>query len=142
MTQEPIDEVVSDPAPRAIPRGLPALRALWPWLLLTLVAIFGWRELRQVDLIQVRNLLRVTSTAVIALLLAGTAANLALGGYYDVAALGGRSLPPSRTRRWSVGVIAFAWSNSPDGRAARRPGAARVALRSDGRVHRARAARS
>jgi phosphatidylglycerol lysyltransferase len=111
MTQEPIDEVASDPAPRAIPRGLPALRALWPWLLLALVAVFGWRELRQVDLIQVRNLLRVTDTAVIALLLAGTAANLALGGFYDVAALGARNLPPSGTRRWSVGVIAFAWTN-------------------------------
>jgi uncharacterized membrane protein YbhN (UPF0104 family) len=61
--------------------------------------------------VQVRSLLRATDTAVLALLLAGTAANLVLGGFYDVAALGGRKLPPSATRRWSVGVIAFAWSN-------------------------------
>ena len=105
------EEAASDPAPRAIPRGLPVLRAVWPWLLLLLVAIVGWRELRQVDFVQVRGLLRVTDTAVLALLLAGTAANLVLAGFYDVAALGGRTLPPSGTRRWSVGVIAFAWSN-------------------------------
>jgi phosphatidylglycerol lysyltransferase len=105
------DDAASDPAPRAIPRGLPVLRAVWPWLLLVLVAIVGWRELRQVDLVQVRGLLRVTDTAVLALLLAGTAANLVLAGFYDVAALGGRALPPQTTRRWSVGVIAFAWSN-------------------------------
>ena len=112
MTHSPIvDEAAADSAPRAIPRGLPVLRALWPWALLTLVAIFGWRELRQVDFVQVRNLLRVTDAAVLALLLVGTAANLALGGFYDVAALGGRGLPPPATRRWSVGVIAFAWSN-------------------------------
>jgi phosphatidylglycerol lysyltransferase len=105
------DDAASDPTPRAIPRGLPVLRALWPWLLLAVVAVVGWRELRQVDLVQVRSLLRATDTAVLALLLAGTAANLVLGGFYDVAALGGRKLPPSATRRWSVGVIAFAWSN-------------------------------
>jgi phosphatidylglycerol lysyltransferase len=105
------DDAAADPTPRAIPRGLPVLRALWPWLLLAIVAVVGWRELRQVDLVQVRSLLRETDTAVLALLLAGTAANLVLGGFYDVAALGGRELPPSATRRWSVGVIAFAWSN-------------------------------
>ncbi len=111
MTAEPLEDDASEPAPRAIPRALPALRALWPWLLLTLVAIFGWKELRQVDFLKVRDLLRVTNAAVIALLLAGTVANLALAGFYDVAALGDRRLPPTRTGRWSVGVIAFAWSN-------------------------------
>lgn len=111
MTPDPIEEEASGPARRAIPRMLPVLRALWPWLLLTLVAIFGWKELREVDFVRVRDLLRATDTALVALLLAGTAANLALGGFYDVAALGDRGLPPSATRRWSVGVIAFAWSN-------------------------------
>jgi phosphatidylglycerol lysyltransferase len=99
------------PAPRALVRALPALRRLWPWLLLTVVALFGWTELRQVDFLKVRDLIRGTEASVIALLVAATAANLALGGFYDVAALGDRALPPSATRRFSVGVIAFAWSN-------------------------------
>lgn len=111
MTQDPIDEEASDPAPRAVPRVLPALRALWPWLLLALVAVFGWSELREVDFIRVRELLRETDAALVALLIVGTVANLALGGFYDVVALGSADLAPTATRRWSVGVIAFAWSN-------------------------------
>jgi phosphatidylglycerol lysyltransferase len=99
------------PSPRAIPRALPALRRIWPWLLLSLVAVVGWRELRQVDFLQVRDLLRATDALVVALLVIATAANLALSGFYDVAALGDRSLAPPRSRRWSTGVIAFAWSN-------------------------------
>jgi phosphatidylglycerol lysyltransferase len=104
-------EAAANPAPRAIPRALPALRILWPWLLLTILSIIGWRELRQVDFVQVRELLRATDAGVIALLLVATAANLALAGFYDVAALGARALPPPPMRRWGVGVIAFAWSN-------------------------------
>lgn len=111
MMPERPEEDDAAPAPHAIPRVLPALRAVWPWLLLAVVAGVGWRELRQVDLVQVRGLLRVTNTAVVALLLAATAANLALAGFYDVVALSDSRLPPSATRRWSVGVIAFAWSN-------------------------------
>lgn len=111
MTDEAIDEAASDPAPHRIPRALPVLRALWPWLLLSLVAWLGWSELREVDFVRVRQLLRETDATLVALLLAGTAANLALGGFYDVAALGSREQPPTATRRWSVGVIAFAWSN-------------------------------
>jgi phosphatidylglycerol lysyltransferase len=103
-------QAASNPAPRAI-RALPALRVLWPWLLLAVVAVFGWRELRQVDLLAVRGLLRATDAAVVALLVAATAVNLAIAGFYDVAALGERSLPPPPARRWSVGVVAFAWSN-------------------------------
>ena len=38
-------------------------RAVWPWLLLTIVAIVGWRELREVDFVRVRVLLRVTYIA-------------------------------------------------------------------------------
>src|SRR5712671_3740475 len=101
MTQEPIEESEFSPAPRAIPRVLPALRQLWPWVLLTLVAIVGWKELREVDLRQVRDLLRGTNAALVALLLVATAANLAVGGFYDVVALGSRELPPSATRRFS-----------------------------------------
>jgi hypothetical protein len=105
--------IEDDPAPRAVPRALPALRALWPWALLALVAGLGWSELRAVDFVRVRALVRETNSSVVALLIAGTTASLALGGFYDVAALGGRDLPPTATRRWSVGVIAFAWSNFP-----------------------------
>ena len=53
---------------------------------------------------QVRGLLRVTDTAVLALLLAGTAANLVLAGFYDVAALGGRNA--SAVRRRGAGASA------------------------------------
>jgi uncharacterized membrane protein YbhN (UPF0104 family) len=100
----------SNPAPRAI-RALPALRIVWPWLLIALVAVFGWRELRQVDFLQVLNLLRATDATVVALLIAATALNLALAGFYDVAALGARDLAPPPAQRWKVGVIAFAWTN-------------------------------
>jgi phosphatidylglycerol lysyltransferase len=111
MTPSDVEAEAGSPAPHAVPRVLPALRAVWPWLLLTIVAVVGWKELREVDFLRVRDLLRVTDIAAVALLLAATVANLALGGFYDVAALGDRTLPPTATRRWSVGVIAFAWSN-------------------------------
>ena len=111
MALDPIDEAVSDPAPRTVPRGLPALRSAWPWLLLSVVAWLGWSELREVDFVRVRELLHETDAAVVALLIVATAANLALGGFYDVAALGSADLPPTATRRWSIGVVAFAWSN-------------------------------
>ena len=94
-----------------VPRLLPALRAAWPWLLLTVLAIVGWKELRRVDLVQVRSLLRGTDPAVVALLVLATAGNLAVAGFYDVVALGRRGQPPAATRRWSAGVVAFAWSN-------------------------------
>lgn len=111
MTEEPADDAAAEPAPHTVPRFLPALRAVWPWLLLAAVALFGWKELREVDFIRVRDLLRVTDAALVALLLVATTANLALGGLYDVVALGDRGLPPTATKRWSVGVVAFAWSN-------------------------------
>jgi phosphatidylglycerol lysyltransferase len=111
MTPEAFDAAALNPAKRTISRALPVVRAVWPWLLLTLVAVFGWTELRQVDFVRVRSLLRETDAGIVVLLLVGTAANLALGGFYDVAALGSGELPPPTTKRWSVGVIAFAWSN-------------------------------
>lgn len=111
MTEGLVEDEAGGPAPRAVPRLLPVLRAVWPWILLAVVAIVGWKELREVDFLRVRDLLRVTDTGVVALLIAATVANLALGGFYDVVALGDPALPPSRTGRWSVGVIAFAWSN-------------------------------
>jgi phosphatidylglycerol lysyltransferase len=107
-TPESTDAV---PAASAVSRALPVARAVWPWLLLAVVAVVGWKELRQVDLVQVRALLRATDPVRIALVLAATAANLALAGFYDVVSLGKRDLSPSFTRRWSVGVVAFAWSN-------------------------------
>ena len=111
MTQPLVEDEATAPASHAVPRVLPALRAAWPWLLLAVVAFVGWKELREVDLGQVRSLLRVTDASIVALLIAATTANLVLSGFYDVAALGDPGLPPATTRRWSVGVIAFAWSN-------------------------------
>ncbi|HEX4825236.1 MAG TPA: bifunctional lysylphosphatidylglycerol flippase/synthetase MprF [Candidatus Polarisedimenticolaceae bacterium] len=101
-------------APRArgaLARLLPAARAAWPWILLAAVAIVGWKELRQVDLVQVRTLLRATDATRIFVILLATAANLALAGAYDVIALGPPERSPALSRRFSVGVVAFAWSN-------------------------------
>ncbi len=111
MTEVSPDSDAAEPAPHAVPRALPALRAVWPWILIAAVAVVGWKELREVDFRRVRDLMRATDAAIVVLLLVATAANLALGGAYDVVALGDRRLAPSRTRRFSVGVIAFAWSN-------------------------------
>jgi phosphatidylglycerol lysyltransferase len=111
MTAPISEKPASVPAPRVIARALPLLRAAWPWLLLAIVAIVGWKELRQIDLVQVRGLLRATDPGTVALILAATVANLALAGFYDVVALGRRDLAPPVTRRWSVGMVAFAWSN-------------------------------
>lgn len=111
MTSAPTGEPSRGPTPSALTRLLPVLRGLWPWLLLAVVAVVGWKELRQVDLARVRTLIRGTDDLRIALLLMATAANLALAGFYDVFALGDRAAAPASTRRWTVGVVAFAWSN-------------------------------
>ena len=95
----------------AVRRVLPFLRVAWPWLLLGTIAALGWGELKQIDLVEVRRLLRGTDGSLVLALLALTAANLAVAGLYDVAALGPRALPPSSSARWSVGVVSFAWSN-------------------------------
>jgi len=95
----------------AVRRVLPFLRVAWPWLLLGTIAALGWGELKQIDLVEVRRLLHGTDGSLVLALLALTAANLAVAGLYDVAALGPRALPPSSSARWSVGVVSFAWSN-------------------------------
>jgi len=92
-------------------RLLPFLRTAWPWLLLVALAAIGWRELKQVDLVEVRRLLGATDPQLVLSLLAVTAVNLAVAGWYDVAALGPRSLSPPTASRWGVGVVSFAWSN-------------------------------
>ncbi len=92
-------------------RLLPFLRTAWPWLLLVALAAIGWRELKQVDLVEVRRLLGATDPQLVLSLLAVTAVNLAVAGFYDVAALGPRSLSPPTASRWGVGVVSFAWSN-------------------------------
>ena len=56
MTTAPDAEQPVDKPPRAFPRFLPALRAVWPWLLLAVVAFVGWKELREVDFLKVRDL--------------------------------------------------------------------------------------
>jgi phosphatidylglycerol lysyltransferase len=95
----------------AVRRVLPFLRVAWPWLLLAGIATLGWSELKQIDLLEVRRLLRATDASLVLALIAVTAANLALAGLYDVAGLGPRRLPPSPSSRWGVGVVTFAWSN-------------------------------
>ncbi len=92
-------------------RSVEALRPIWPWLILALIAWVGWHELRQVDVGTVRGLLRDADPTLILILLGATAANLAVFGLYDVAALGPRSQPPPLAARWKVGVLSFAWSN-------------------------------
>jgi phosphatidylglycerol lysyltransferase len=92
-------------------RLLPFLRTAWPWLLLAVLAVIGWGQLKLVDLVEVRRLMGATDPQLIVSLLAVTAVNLAIAGFYDVAALGPRSLAPTVASRWGVGVVSFAWSN-------------------------------
>jgi phosphatidylglycerol lysyltransferase len=87
------------------------LRPIWPFLIIALVAWIGWHQLRQVDVSEVRGLLRDTDVELILVLLVATAVNLIIFGLYDVIALGPLSRPPSATERWKVGVLSFAWSN-------------------------------
>ncbi len=87
------------------------LAPLWPWIILAVIAWLGWHELRQVDVAAVRGLLRQTDADLVLLLLAATAANLAVFGLYDVVALGPLSRPPAPGARWTAGVVSFAWSN-------------------------------
>jgi phosphatidylglycerol lysyltransferase len=92
-------------------RLLPVLRSGWPWIVLAVLAVVGFEELKDVDLSVVRNLLRDTDPAVLALLVGLTAANLFVFGLYDVVALGPAADGPPRMSRWTVGVVSFAWSN-------------------------------
>ncbi len=87
------------------------LRPLWPWIVLALLVLAGWDELRGVDLGKVRQLLRDTDPALLLALLASTFLNLSVAGFYDVAALGPPGRAPGATLRWPVGVLSFAWSN-------------------------------
>jgi phosphatidylglycerol lysyltransferase len=100
----------AQPAARRAMALLPLLRTLWPWLVLTVLAVAGWRELREVDLGRVRALIRDSDPSLVGLILLITVANLALAGMYDVVALG-KGVPPTRTQRWSIGCVSFAWSN-------------------------------
>lgn len=110
MTPDAPPEGAPGPTRRALPSLLPALRAVWPWLVIAILAIVGWRELKAVDLAQVRALVRATDPSLVAAILLVTAANLALAGLYDVVAFG-REAPPTRAQRWSIGAVSFAWSN-------------------------------
>ncbi len=87
------------------------LRALWPWLVVALVAWLGWTEVQKIDLLAVRQILRDTRAELLVALLGFTGLNLALAGLYDVAALGPLDRSPRMEDRWSVGVVTFAWSN-------------------------------
>jgi hypothetical protein len=90
---------------------LRALRPLWPWLVLAILTWLGWREVSQIDLERVRNLLRDTPDDVMLALFGATALNLAVAGLYDVVALGPRLRAPGSAARWSTGVVSFSWSN-------------------------------
>ena len=96
---------------RLLMAAVSRLQPLWPWLVLAALSFFGWRELRQIDVQAVRSVLRETSGGLLLALLAATAANLAVFGLYDLAALGPLARPPAAGSRWAVGVIGFAWSN-------------------------------
>jgi phosphatidylglycerol lysyltransferase len=87
------------------------LRPLWPWVVVCLVASIGWSELRKIDLLAVRQILRTTPSSLTLLLLLFTGLNLALAGLYDVTAMGRLRHPPRLSARWGVGVVTFAWSN-------------------------------
>lgn len=87
------------------------LAPLWPWIVLLAIAWLGWHELKLVDIAAVRGLLRGTEADLVLVLLAATAANLAVFGLYDVLALGPLSRPPAAGARWTTGVVSFAWSN-------------------------------
>lgn len=92
-------------------RTLAAIRPLWPWLIVGAIAWIGWRQLKQVDLVAVRGLVRDADVDLVLYLLVATAINLAVFGFYDVIALGPLSQPPAAAARWKVGVISFAWTN-------------------------------
>jgi phosphatidylglycerol lysyltransferase len=87
------------------------LRAIWPWLVVGVVAWLGWQEVQRIDLLAVRQVLHDTRAGLLLALLAFTGFNLALAGLYDVAALGPLDRPPRMEDRWGVGVVTFAWSN-------------------------------
>ena len=57
------------------------LRPLWPWVVVILVAWIGWSELRKVDLLEVRQILRTTPSSLTLMLLFFTGLNLALAGF-------------------------------------------------------------
>ncbi|HET6373248.1 MAG TPA: hypothetical protein VFG76_08070, partial [Candidatus Polarisedimenticolia bacterium] len=101
---------VSDSA-RVLLATLSRLYPFWPWLVLAVLAWFGWPELRQVDVQAVRHVLRDTGGGVLLALLCATGVNLAIFGLYDLAALGSLSRPPAVSSRWAIGVASFAWSN-------------------------------
>jgi phosphatidylglycerol lysyltransferase len=103
------------PAPQglkyAVSTLLAWLKPVWPWIVLAVIGWIGWHELRQIDVSEVRALLRSTDVNLVLVLLAATAFNLMIFGLYDVAALGSLEHPPGAAARWSVGVVSFAWSN-------------------------------
>jgi phosphatidylglycerol lysyltransferase len=92
-------------------RILLRLRPLWPWIVLLSLTALGWHELRRIDLSLVRGILSETPGDLLLALLAASALNLCLAGFYDVAALGPLDRPPPLGERWKVGFFSFAWSN-------------------------------
>ncbi len=85
--------------------------ARWIWPLLVVAAVFAvsWKDLRGIQIDQVRIALHNQDAGW--LLLAGflTLANLALMGLYDVICL--KDAPVKSRERWWTGTLAFAWSN-------------------------------
>jgi phosphatidylglycerol lysyltransferase len=92
-------------------RLLGALRVAWPWLLLAAVGVLAWTQLKEVDLGRVRELVHETPAAALLIVMAATAANVVIAGFYDVVALGTRSETPAPGVRWRIGALSFAWSN-------------------------------
>ncbi|HEU4403554.1 MAG TPA: phosphatidylglycerol lysyltransferase domain-containing protein [Candidatus Polarisedimenticolia bacterium] len=109
------DERDAPPSPQGVRLILTAvlgwLQPFWPWIVLTVLTVLGWHELRQVDLSVVGGLLSDTGGDLVLALLGLTALNLMVFGLYDLVALGPLSRPPGAGARFSVGVLSFAWSN-------------------------------
>jgi phosphatidylglycerol lysyltransferase len=99
---------VTDRTPLGL-RLLASLRRWWPVLLLVVIAIVGWQDLRKLDIGAVRQAIRGLEKSWLWVAIGLTVLNLGLFGLYDLVSLRGTSVP--RWARWRLGTLAFAWSN-------------------------------
>lgn len=84
-------------------------RWVWPVLVVAIVLISSWSDLRAISYRQVRLALHSQSTFWLNLAAVLTIVNLAIMGLYDVICL--RADRVRVPGRWWIGTLAFAWSN-------------------------------